>query len=160
MNEDRVVEFKTPVEGEDLLTELLRVGSRKLIAAAVGAEFSELLSQYSGCVDEGGRRAVVRNGYLPEREVQTGIGPVRVRVPKAKVVISERFNDKQQVFLDFVLSHYVRVGVDELDQEKLTPLLKLKYQDSIADAVADLGDAGEIGKIFAGFQKFLYQEVA
>ena len=62
--------------------------------------------------------------------------------------------------LDFVLSHYVKVGVDELDQEKLTPLLRLKYKDSIADALADLGRPEEIGKIFAGFQKFLYQQAA
>ncbi len=55
------------------------------------------------------------------------------------------FNSKQQVFLDFVLSHYVSVGVEELDQEKLTPLLRLKYHDSIADAVADLGKPEEIG---------------
>ena len=48
----------------------------------------------------------------------------------------------------------------ELDQEKLTPLLRLKYHDSIADAVADLGRPEEIGEVFAGFQKFLYQEAA
>ena len=71
---------------------------------------------------------------------------------------STNFNEKQQAFLDFVLSHYVSVGVDELDQEKLTPLLRLKYQDSIADAVADLGRPEEIGKVFAGFQKYLYKE--
>jgi type I restriction enzyme R subunit len=57
-----------------------------------------------------------------------------------------------------VLSHYVNVGVGELDQEKLTPLLHLKYHDSIADAVADLGRPEEIGKIFSGFQKYLYQQ--
>jgi type I restriction enzyme R subunit len=75
----------------------------------------------------------------------------------AKVVISTHFNSKQKVFLDFVLSHYVRVGVQELDQEKLTPLLKLKYHNSIADAKADLGRPKDIGRIFAGFQKYLYQ---
>jgi type I restriction enzyme, R subunit len=82
------------------------------------------------------------------------------RATGAKVIISTHFNTKQQVFLDFVLSHYVNVGVDELDQEKLTPLLRLKYHDSIADAVADLGRPDEIGKVFAGFQKYLYQEAA
>jgi type I restriction enzyme R subunit len=82
------------------------------------------------------------------------------RAATAKVVISNHFNTKQQVFLDFVLSHYVNVGVDELDQEKLTPLLRLKYHNSIADAVADLGRPEEIGKVFVGFQKFLYQEAA
>ena len=48
------------------------------------------------------------------------------------------------------------VGVEELDQNKLTPLLRLKYHNSIADAVADLGKAEEIGQVFAGFQKYLY----
>jgi type I restriction enzyme R subunit len=80
------------------------------------------------------------------------------RAEKANVAISSHFNSKQGVFLAFVLSHYVSVGVEELDQSKLTPLLKLKYQNSIADAVADLGDPDEIGKIFAGFQKYLYRE--
>lgn len=82
------------------------------------------------------------------------------RAVKAKVIISTHFNSKQRVFLDFVLSHYVSVGVEELDQDKLTPLLRLKYQDSIADAVADLGRPEEIGRVFTGFQKFLYQQQA
>jgi type I restriction enzyme R subunit len=82
------------------------------------------------------------------------------RATKAKVIISTHFNSKQQVFLDFVLSHYVNVGVEELDQDKLTPLLRLKYHDSIADAVADLGRPDDIGKVFTGFQKYLYQQQA
>jgi type I restriction enzyme, R subunit len=80
------------------------------------------------------------------------------RAAKAKVIISEHFNCRQQVFLDFVLSHYVKVGIVELEQEKLTPLLRLKYNNSIADAIADLGRPDEIGKVFAGFQQYLYQE--
>ena len=80
------------------------------------------------------------------------------RATKAKVVISTHFNSKQQVFLDFVLSHYISVGVEELDQDKLTPLLRLKYHNSIADAVTDLGRPDEIGRVFAGFQKYLYQQ--
>jgi type I restriction enzyme, R subunit len=84
------------------------------------------------------------------------------RANNAKVVISSRFNTKQQVFLDFVLSQYVKVGVQELDQDKLSPLLKLKYNNAIADAVAvaDLGRPEEIGRVFAGFQKHLYERVA
>jgi type I restriction enzyme R subunit len=78
------------------------------------------------------------------------------RASKARVEISSQFNPKQQAFLDFVLSHYVNVGVQELDQDKLTPLLKLKYHDSIPDAIADLGAAAEIKDVFVGFQKFLY----
>lgn len=79
------------------------------------------------------------------------------RAASAKVIISTRFNSKQRVFLDFVLAHYVSVGVQELEQEKLTPLLRLKYHDSIADAIDDLGKPEEIGTIFSGFQKYLYQ---
>jgi type I restriction enzyme R subunit len=79
------------------------------------------------------------------------------RAGKAKIEIGRCFNYKQQAFLDFVLSHYVSVGVEELDQTKLTQLLRLKYQNSIADAVADLGRPDEIGRVFNGFQRYLYQ---
>jgi type I restriction enzyme, R subunit len=79
------------------------------------------------------------------------------RAARAKVAISTQFNSKQQAFLEFVLAHYVGVGVDELDPEKLTPLLRLKYSDSIADAIADLGKPEDINKAFVGFQKYLYQ---
>lgn len=79
------------------------------------------------------------------------------RAAFAKVGINANFNAKQQAFLDFVLSHYVNVGVDELDPDKLTSLLRLKYQNSIADALADLGRPEEIGRVFTGFQKFLYE---
>ena len=82
------------------------------------------------------------------------------RAAKAMAVIGTHFNSKQQVFLNFVLSHYVSVGVEELDQAKLTPLLRLRYHDSLADAVDDLGKPEEIGKVFVGFQKYLYQEAA
>jgi len=57
-----------------------------------------------------------------------------------------------------VLSQYVKVGVHELDREKLSPLLKLRYNNAIADAVADLGQPEEIGKFFADFQRHLYEK--
>ncbi len=83
------------------------------------------------------------------------------RAGRAKVAISAHFNSKQQAFLDFVLAHYVGVGVDELDQEKLTPLLRLKYHNSISDAVRDLGmPVEDIREFFSGFQKYLYQPSA
>ncbi len=79
------------------------------------------------------------------------------RARRARVTIDGLFNDRQRTFLDFVLSQYVSVGVEELDQEKLAPLLRLKYRDSISDAVADLGKPDEIGRVFTGFQQYLYQ---
>ncbi|MEK7286903.1 MAG: type I restriction-modification enzyme R subunit C-terminal domain-containing protein, partial [Nitrospirota bacterium] len=82
-----------------------------------------------------------------------------VRAANAKVHINMRFSAKQRVFLDFVLQHYITVGVEELDQEKLTPLLLLKYHNSLTDAMTDLGGRPEeINKVFAGFQQYLYQQ--
>ena len=80
-----------------------------------------------------------------------------VRAANAMVYINTRFSAKQQVFLDFVLQHYIAEGVEELYQQKLTPLLRLKY-GAIQDAVADLGQPEEIGMTFASFQKYLYAE--
>ena len=79
------------------------------------------------------------------------------RATRAKVAIHAHFNSKQEAFLEFVLAQYVKVGVQELDQQKLSPLLKLRYNNAIADAVADLGRPEEIGQVFFGFQKYLYQ---
>ena len=83
MHEDTRVEVGHP-EVTDPLTELLRHGSIELIRLAVGVEFDRFLAEYEALLDDAGRRQVVRNGYLPEREVQTGIGPVSVRVPRAR----------------------------------------------------------------------------
>ncbi len=68
----------------DPLHELLRQGARDLIAKAVEAELATFLAQYADQRLDDGRQAVVRNGYLPERTVQTGIGDVSVQVPKVR----------------------------------------------------------------------------
>ena len=68
----------------DSLTELLRRGARDLIENAVEVELQGLLEAYANVTDLVGRQAVVRNGYLPEREILTGLGPVAVRVPKVR----------------------------------------------------------------------------
>jgi len=78
------------------------------------------------------------------------------RAALARPAITTHFNFKQQAFLDFVLSQYVRVGVDELAQEKLSPLLKLKYNNAIADAFTELGRPEEVGRVFTSFQQYLY----
>jgi len=80
------------------------------------------------------------------------------RAAKARLAIGKVFNQRQQAFLEFVLSHYVTEGVQELSREKLPPLLRLRYRNAISEAIADLGKPEEIGVLFAGFQKFLYQE--
>ena len=78
------------------------------------------------------------------------------RADMAKAETHQQFNGRQQEFLDFVLAQYVTQGVEELDAEKLTPLLRLKYNNAISDAVADLGGTAQIRTMFAGFQKYLY----
>ncbi len=82
------------------------------------------------------------------------------RAQRAKVHISEAFNNKQQAFLHFVLNHYVQTGVSELAQDKLKPLLWMRYNKSSHDAFADLGEPEEVRTMFIGFQKFLYEQRA
>jgi len=79
------------------------------------------------------------------------------RAARATLEIHTHFDNKQQAFLDFVLAHYVKEGVAELNQDNLSPLLKLKYNNAIADAIADLGQPDRIKDTFADFQKYLYQ---
>lgn len=79
------------------------------------------------------------------------------RAIRARTAINSMFTSKQQAFLDFVLSHYVNRGVEELDLNKLNLLLRLKYNNAILDATADLGKPEDIRKCFTGFQKYLYQ---
>ena len=103
MSKDSVVGFRTPEGIDDPLTELLRQGARRLIQQAIEAELTELLEQYADVRDEQGRRAVVRNGYLPEREVLTGIGPVPVKVPKVRSRTEESV-----IFRSSLVPPYVR----------------------------------------------------
>ena len=80
------------------------------------------------------------------------------RAVLAKAGISSSYKSNKQLdFLDFVLSHYVEEGIDELDLDKLPPLLRLKY-NAIADAAAELGSPQQIREVFVGFQKYLYKQ--
>lgn len=85
MKDFNLKEVSTPVEKiTDPLTELLRNGARDLIRQAVEAELETMLSEYSDLKLLNGKPAIVRNGYLPERTIQTGIGDVAVKVPKVR----------------------------------------------------------------------------
>ena len=95
--------FQGPGAVTDPLSGMLRDGARFLIGAAVRCELEEFLKQYEGRRLENGRASVVRNGYLPEREIQTGIGPVKVQIPKV------RSKDGEPVIFQSVLvPRYVR----------------------------------------------------
>ena len=84
MSNDTVVSLAAPALVPDPLTELLRSGARRLVEAAVRAEFEEHLSAFGHEKLPDGRQRVVRNGRLPERKILTGLGEVEVRVPKAR----------------------------------------------------------------------------
>lgn len=84
MKKNTVIEFTGREQFTDALTELLRMGAGQLIYQAVEAELGEFLVEYADRVMPDGRAAVVRNGYHPEREIQTGIGPVTVKLPKVR----------------------------------------------------------------------------
>ena len=85
MIKDTTIQAPKPEQGTpDDLTDLLREGAKRLIAQAVDAELSATLAQFADYKDDAGHRYVVRNGYLPERERLTGIGPVSVRAPKVR----------------------------------------------------------------------------
>ncbi len=85
MREDTVVQLRQPgANSEDALTEILRLGARRLLAQAVEMEVTIFVEGHADLTDEAGRRRIVRHGYLPEREIQTGIGPVSVRCPRVR----------------------------------------------------------------------------
>jgi putative transposase len=100
---DTVVELTGRDQFADTLTELLRNGARQLIEQAVEAELAEFMRQYADQVLTNGRAAVVRNGFQPEREIQTGIGPVTVKIPKVRAK-----NGKAVTFRSALVPPYIR----------------------------------------------------
>lgn len=87
MNSDNLMSLPTPETTEsfsDALSDLIRRGARQIIAQAVEAELQEFLEPYQDRRDEQGRQVVVRNGYLPERTMTTGVGEVAIPVPKVR----------------------------------------------------------------------------
>ena len=89
MAKSNVVEFAGRDALVDPLTELLRTGAEQLIYQAVEEELAEVLARHSERRLRDGRAGVVRNGYLPSRELQTGMGPVTVKIPKVRAKTGE-----------------------------------------------------------------------
>ncbi|NEV63495.1 IS256 family transposase [Thiorhodococcus minor] len=123
------------IEESAPLHALLREGARELIAKAVEAELAGFLDAFAEHRLEDGRRALVRNGYLPTRTVQTGIGEVEVRVPKVR----DR-SGGGAVFRSELLPPYLK---RTRSVAELIPWLYLKgvstgdYQDALAALLGD-----------------------
>lgn len=84
MDTDNIFDFTGRDAISDALTDILKTGAQQLIKNAVEAELEEFLAPYAEKVTDDGHAAVVRNGHHPSRSVQTGIGPVKVRIPKVR----------------------------------------------------------------------------
>ena len=120
MKKDNLIELKTQETFEDALTEVLRSGARRLLSEAVSAEVEGFLAKYSDVLDDNGHRQVVRNGYHREREVQTGIGGVKVKAPRVRDL---RCSVDRVIFTSSILPPYLR---KTKSLEELIPWLYLK----------------------------------
>jgi putative transposase len=108
------------LSSEYVLTEIIRKGARRLLAEAIESEVDEYLESRQEIRDEQGRKAVVRNGYLPEREIVTGIGEVPVRQPRVR---DRRPADERECFSSKILPPYLR---KTRSIEEVVPWLYLK----------------------------------
>lgn len=85
MNKDNVLQFEgRETMTTDALTQLLKSGAQQMLQVAIEVEVQEFMLQFQDRLLDDGRAAVVRNGHQPERDLQTGIGPVTVKVPKVR----------------------------------------------------------------------------
>jgi putative transposase len=121
MTKDTVVAFREP-EGfsPDPLTDLLHKGARELIAQAVEAELNAFLAAHADQTDSAGRKRLVRDGHLPERAVQTGIGALPVKVPRAR---DRALGGERLKFTSTILPPYLRRAKSN---DELLPSLYLK----------------------------------
>ena len=137
MEEDSVVSLPRPGSGvvSDPLLAVLREGARRMLMQAVEAEVEAFLAAHAELTDGQGRRRLVRNGHAPERQIQTGIGPLEVRRPKVR----DRgvAGDEPIRFTSAILPAYLR---RTSNIEELLPWLYLKGVSTgqFAEALAAL----------------------
>jgi putative transposase len=131
MGKDNVIAFKNPETTIDLLTEILRKGAQRLLAAAVEEEVDRFLADHNKPEE---KPRFVRNGYLPEREIQTGIGALPVEVPRVR---DRAFSKDGITFGSSIIPKYLRRS---RSMEELLPLLYLKgiSTNDFADALKPL----------------------
>ncbi|MBX3074681.1 IS256 family transposase [Candidatus Obscuribacterales bacterium] len=121
MKKDTVLELKKPeVVTEDPLTEICRKGAREMLTRALEDEVERFLEQFDQVRDSSGKRMVTRNGYLPERTIQTGIGDITVKAPR---VADRRKSGAKVRFTSSILPPYLR---RTKSIEDLLPWLYLK----------------------------------
>jgi putative transposase len=136
MSQNNVIELKKPEPFvDDPITEIIRQGARKLLAQALEAEIDLFINQYADLRDELGRQRIVRNGYLPQREIQSGVGAVKVKAPRVR---DRHKNPSEKIhFNSSILPPYLR---KTKSIEELIPWLYLKgiSTGDFSDALAAL----------------------
>jgi transposase-like protein len=90
---------------KDVMTEILRDEAQRMLATAIEAEVADWIDRHAHVKDDRGHRQVVRNGYLPERTITTGIGEVRVRQPRVR---DRRPRGEKEKFTSKILPPYLR----------------------------------------------------
>jgi putative transposase len=83
MKDHNVIALKKEEE-IDLLQGILKDGAQRMLAVAIEAEVEGFIDQYRSLTTADDKAAIVRNGYLPERTIQTGLGNIAVKVPKVR----------------------------------------------------------------------------
>ena len=87
-----ILAFRAQFDGKTPLDEIIRSGAQQMLQTAIEAEVNDFLLQYSDRRDERGNRQVVRNGYLPSRDLLTGAGRLEVHQPRVRDNTSEKEN--------------------------------------------------------------------
>ena len=126
MSNNKVIEIKNPeLKSNDLLTDLIRGSAREMLAHAIELELQDFLTKHSELLVNNNKSRIVRNGYLPERKITTGIGSIDVKLPRVR----DRSDSKDKInFISNIVPKHLRRSASI---EELLPLLYLKYLSSI-----------------------------
>lgn len=120
MSNNNIISYENPSENivNDTLTEFLKESAQKMLKEAINQEVEEFLNSHQSKTMSNGNQQFVRNGYLPDRDIQTGIGKIKVRVPRVR----DRGNSDTK-FSSNLIPRYMRRTVS---LDVLLPLLYLK----------------------------------
>lgn len=154
MKEDNVIEFKNPGSTTDLLTELARRGAKEMLATALEIEIQGFLEAHQHDKVPTGESRLIRNGYLPERPIQTGIGSIEVKVPRVR----DRALEDKIKFKSSIVPPYLRRSKS---MEEFLPLLYLKgistgsFQDTLVPLFGEQSknlSPGVIGRLKSAWE--------
>ena len=136
MTKDNVINIKKPIEtSHDVLSTLLRQGAQQLLAQAIEEEITLFLSRNNPVSQPTQPTQVVRNGYLPERNIQTGIGDIRVKIPRVR--------DRSRSGIQFTSNLIPKYMRRTKNIEELLPVLYLKgistgdFEEALTALVGD-----------------------